>query len=309
MRRSPWRSLSELAALLTCGVDGVTLQSRGPWPAGQKTTETAWTEVGKHCYAGKGAEDALLSNGAVEASGVADLDACKALCTGACESVTFSLTAPGVCRGARNVVEANCEASTAFATHKGVKALTPAAKAMVEAISKEQALLSTRLVEDESDVKATAQRLRHAIATAEQVDDVFTKMQAAVGSVSSLAKSNNQTMVNLKASRNVLRASVVAALETVQTLNNSAISTVKTDLKAVDKLKSVDKRATENLRVLKMLEPRLKKMEDKVDVVEREQRWGNLSQVIGEAVTNDITTVVEDISRGLAMQIPEKAGA
>jgi len=296
------------ALLLANGAHGVALLTRGPWPANQKETETTWSEVGKYCYAGHGGDDALLSTGAVEATGTASLDACKALCTGACESITFSKTASnGVCRGVRNLVEANCADSDEFTTYKGTKVLTVAAKAMVKAVAEEQMLLSTRLVNDESDVKATTQRLRHAIATATQVEDVFTKVEAGAAAITSLASTNNQTMVNLKANREVLRASVVAALETVKKLNESDIKDVSEDLKHVNKLRSVDKRATENLRILKMMQPRLERMENNVELIERDQRWGNLSRVINRDVFNDINTVVEDVGRGLAMQIPEQA--
>jgi hypothetical protein len=279
------------------------------WPAGANATNEFWERHEKKCSPANGGDTANLDTGTVDVEGVT-LTACKALCTGNCEAIEFPAgvedAATGKCSGRRNIDFDSCaaEGPGGVNTYFRVQKLTSDAKAMVAAITKEQDLMLNRIAAAGDDVADAKARVDIDLETANRTLKLFNGLEQSTLAVKSLAQQNNETMIMMKANRDEMRADIVTALVLVKEANGSTLKDVTENLEKHKKVLSAEKRADDNLRTLDMMRPRMEKLEKRVDKVEFNEGYGDITKVVAAEVDDDVNTMMEDLGRGLNAQLP-----
>jgi len=169
-------------------------------------------------------------------------------------------------------------------------------------ISAEELRMQDTLKEIGKSLNLTQKRAQRALDYANWTVLNSTDTKERATKATAAAMKNNDTMKMLTALFPKLNASLVKATKKI-TDTNASIAKMEKDMGDAAKEKTAMKRATDAEDVLKLLAPRIDKIEEHTDKIEQIEHLGNFTLVVDDEINKDIQKSLDDIESTFAVQI------
>lgn len=193
-------------------------------------------------------------------------------------------------------------ADPAPTTPPPVKVPKDATQAVIQMISQQQDQMFTVIAEANKDLQATDARITKVLAAANRSAHLVDELVQKTNKLNETALRNEEMEKTLIIGfPGIVRVSNITVANAAKV--NATLGSAWKQVETLKKMESAKPRADDGMRILKLLKPRLEKLDDTVLGVEVQLYGGNTSKFVEEGVEKQLTDVMEDTGRAFASDL------